>query len=499
MTPALSISIAGSAVAGDSARALLSVVLRERLSAPALCELEFADLAEARLGRTVRTGDRLEVALREPSIAVFEGEVTALEYGYGADNYRRLWVRGYDVLHRLRKRQSLTAHADLGLADLARKLTADLGVSVDGGEGLPLLSRRIQQGESDLDLLIDVANRYGYTFSLRGSVLHLIHGKGIGFPIAARLGEELREATVEINAHATCRRVEVSAWDPFRGQRRSGTADGKSKTLETDAEALPTSVGGSDIRFVAGALAESDLEAEAVAEGELERRTVTEVVLRGTTVDLPDLHAGSILQAQGIAEDLCGRYVVAAVTHRISAIDGYRSEFTTQLDPSPARSRPPATLGIVTDSADPEHAGRVRVSLPAYGDAETDWISVVSVAAGRGKGLVAIPEPGDRVLVLPLGDEPARSVVLGGLYCPDAPPDSGFTDSGSRRYTLVTPEGQRLCLDDGTRTLRLETQDGHKIDMSPEGFAIHSSRDLLIEAPDRRIRIRAKAIDFERA
>ena len=43
---------------------------------------------------------------------------------------------------------------------------------------------------------------------------------------------------------------------------------------------------------------------------------------------------------------------------------------------------------------------RSMLVLATYGDLETGWIEVMSVGAGEGKGLVALPDEGDRVLVL---------------------------------------------------------------------------------------------------
>lgn len=104
-----------------------------------------------------------------------------------------------------------------------------------------------------------------------------------------------------------------------------------------------------------------------------------------------------------------------------------------------------------------------------------------------------LPEIGDPVLVLFDPDDPAQGVVLGSLYGVDV------KDRAVRRYTLLTPGGQRLQLDDENKLLRLENTDGSHVELGPKTVRLHATVDLEIEAPGRRVTIRGNAIDFERA
>jgi hypothetical protein len=67
-----------------------------------------------------------------------------------------------------------------------------------------------------------------------------------------------------------------------------------------------------------------------------------------------------------------------------------------------------------------------------------------------------------------------------------------------RRYTLLTPGGHRLRLDDEGRTLRLEDGTGSYLEMTPGGVRLHSKVALDIEAPGQDVVIRGRAIDFRR-
>jgi len=143
---------------------------------------------------------------------------------------------------------------------------------------------------------------------------------------------------------------------------------------------------------------------------------------------------------------------------------------------------------------------RVRVKLPTYRDIETDWMGVVTPGAGLGKGLLALPDVQDTVLVLLPSGDPANGVVLGGLYGSMTREewDWGVDANAVKRYTLRTPGGQRIRLDDSKDSLRLENSDGSYIEMTPEKVMLHSQRDLQIEAPGRNLVIKANKVNFQR-
>ena len=126
-------------------------------------------------------------------------------------------------------------------------------------------------------------------------------------------------------------------------------------------------------------------------------------------------------------------------------------------------------------------------------------MEVVSPAAGRSKGLVALPDVDDQVLVLLTHEDPGQGIVIGGLYGVQGPPDSGVEGTAVKRYSFQTSGGQRVRLDDSQRTLRVEDQTGSYIELGPNRVMVHAAVDLIVEAPGHRVLIRGQAIDFESA
>jgi phage protein D/phage baseplate assembly protein gpV len=516
--PRFDVTVDGAPLAAADARALDSMRVQQHLSLPSLCELTFLDpegpLATA---ESILPGATLCVTVagfREP---LFAGQVTALDFDYGPAQTRKVHVRSYDLLHQLRKRQPVGTHLQVTLAELAQTLVADIGLTVEAGADSPVQQQLVQFSQSDLDLLTDLAARCGLYFTLRDKTLHFLTLQGLSESVPLVLGRSLLEARIEINTDAVCRQVEAQGWNPLRAEIHSGRAVEPRVGRRVDVSVSPDSVGGSGARVIADAAVQSDLQADALSQAELDRRVASEVSFRGVADGDPRLRPGTAVEVAGVATALAGRYVLTAVTHLLDRQQGFVSEIDTAPPAVSAAARAGVTtLARVTQVADPEGLGRVRVMLPNYGGVETDWLGVVVPGAGQGKGMVALPEVDDHVLVLFVNGDPAQAVVLGGLYGTIAPPDTGVEEGAVRRYTLQTPGGQRVQLDDGRDTVRVENCAGNYLQLAPELISLsdsngsfieltqsrcllHAATRLEIEAPGQSVVIRGRSIDFESA
>ena len=517
--PKLFIEMDGRPLAAEDARALAAVRVHQRLSLPTVCELTFhepgpslADDAALLPGASLRI--RVE-GFAEPPL--FVGEVTAVDYEYGPSRQRVVRVRGYDVLHQLRKRQPVGVQVQLNLNELAETLVADLGLRVEAVDPGPLRQNMIQYNQSDFDLMTQAAERCGLYFTLRDSVLHLIDLEGIGPAVSLALGSSLLEARIEVNTDSICGLVETTGWDPHRVEPVGGRADRARVGRQVAVRLSPDRVGGTGQRTIVDELVQDDNQADGIAQAELDRRVAREVVFRGVAEGDPHLQPGTPVEIRGVAESLAGRYVLTSVRHTIDHTRGYVCEMDTSPPRPGTRSGAAAsTLGVVSQVDDPEAMGRVRVVLPNYGGVETSWLQVVVPGAGPDKGLIALPDVDDRVLVLLLNEDPDQAIVLGGLYGVNGPPDAGVEDGAVRRYTLTTPGAQRIRLDDQAQTIVIENSNGDfirlapeevrlgdgqgsLIELTPDRCRIHATADLEIGAPGKKVTISGQAIDFESA
>jgi phage baseplate assembly protein gpV len=279
--------------------------------------------------------------------------------------------------------------------------------------------------------------------------------------------------------------VEVAGWNPLAVEPHRASAE--------------QPAGHSEQTHVGRTLADPR-HAELCAQAELDRLKAAAVTFWGFAAGDPRLCPGTPVVVSGLDDAANGRYVPTTVTHRFTNWDGFATELATVplVPPTAPALREIATFGVVTQIDDPRQSGRVRVRLPAYADVETSWMQVLLLGAGEGKGLMIVPAVGDRVLVLlPRGDA-GEGVVLGGLVGLDGAADSGVEGDRVRRFTLQTPGGQRVQLDDAGNILRLQNSTGSYVELAPDHVHLYAAHDLTVEAPGKQIVIRGQTIDFER-
>lgn len=499
--PRVVIEVGGNRMDDAAAASLTGVVVISVLARPSVCELRFSDPPGPLIAAgTLVPGTQFKVRVAGQTPTLFEGEVTAIEHRHGPEREHELVVRGYDLLHRLRKRQRTRVLASVSAAQLARELASDLGLTVEAAADGPSLDRIIQHRQSDLELLVDVCDAAGLYPVVRGGRLHLLTLNGVGDPVELALGGNLLQARVELNGDLAAGSVSADGWHPLAGTPGRGQASSARVGRKTEASVSATDLGGVDSRVLVDETVADSSQADALAQAELDRRVSSEVVFHGLCDGDTRLGAGSLAAVSGVGSSLSGTYVITEVIHRIDESSGFTSELdTTPPAPRPRGRTTVATPATVTKVDDPEGRGRVQVTLPTFGDVQTGWMPVLGLGAGKGKGLVMLPDVGDEVLLLLAHEDPNQGIVMGGLYGAGGPKDPGVVGSDTRRFTLLSAGGSRIRIDDQDKSVRIEDPTGSFLEMTPKKVTIHSAVDLEIAAAGRRIEIKAKAVDFETA
>ena len=136
-----------------------------------------------------------------------------------------------------------------------------------------------------------------------------------------------------------------------------------------------------------------------------------------------------------------------------------------------------------------------------YPDAlvETDWLAVSAPGAGPTRGLIALPDRGDNVLIFFAREDPAQGIVIGGLFGSSRPPDGGVDGNSVERHTWQSTDGQRISLDVANGSLSLEIADGSSLTLSPGKVALVANADLEISAAGKSVVIEGATIDFRKA
>lgn len=156
---------------------------------------------------------------------------------------------------------------------------------------------------------------------------------------------------------------------------------------------------------------------------------------------------------------------------------------------------------LVSDIADPDGQGRVKVTLPwspdSGGDRYEAWARLATMMAGGNRGSWFVPDEGDEVLLAFEGGDPRRPYVVGALWNgSDAPPESmdgagrnnlkvlrsrngvkiTLDDSDGQETCIVeTPGGQRFTLKDGPGSVEIVDSNGNMLKMEASGITMSTS------------------------
>lgn len=240
------------------------------------------------------------------------------------------------------------------------------------------------------------------------------------------------------------------------------------------------------------------------------------------------------LALEGFGKRFSGQALVTGLAHRLDA-NGWRTDLQFGLADAPHHRRqdlaPAAAGGLLPAvsglqlavvekvDADPDGEHRVQIKLPALGsEAAALWARLASPDAGKARGWVFRPEPGDEVVVGFFNDDPRQPVVLGSLFSgKQAPPEAVFDDSANNtkrgivtrqglslcfldgdkpKIELKTPGGASLVLDDEAKAVVLTDHHGNTVRLSKDGIELVSKKDLVLEAKSGKLGATATGIDL---
>ncbi|GAB3023321.1 phage baseplate assembly protein V [Natronobiforma cellulositropha] len=128
-------------------------------------------------------------------------------------------------------------------------------------------------------------------------------------------------------------------------------------------------------------------------------------------------------------------------------------------------------VGTVTDNEDPEDLARVRVTFPWRDlDDESNWARLATPMAGEQRGVYALPEVGEEVLVAFEEGDIHSPYVIGGLWNGKAKPPEKNTDGENNRRLITSRAGHEIVLDDekGEEKVEIQTPKGKRVVLEDE-------------------------------
>ncbi|MFC0219314.1 phage baseplate assembly protein V [Pseudochelatococcus lubricantis] len=490
------VTLGGAPLPQAAAHQLSRLVIRRALNVPALAELTI-EAPPPGFGQRCEAGLALAVATADGRL-LFRGTITGQEQRYPAGGVSRLLVRAHDALHALRLRRRFRVVENARLTALWEEAAAELDFTFACDEETPP-RRFVQAGTSDLAALLALGGEQGLYATLDGTCLRLVSLAGREDPRAYTWGKNLLEATIEKSGEQAARASRSRGWDPYSATSFSAEAAlaRQDQSIDLDSYGLPALEQDQGLLHATNRPAGTQAALEAQAQAAFDRAVARETVLRGTVLADPDLAPGLRLRLDGLDTKTSPIGVVTEVVHHFDAATGATSTFSTALPHEPEQLHAPVvTLGEVTDIQDPEGGARCKVKLPALGDLEPGFFSVLVAGAGAGKGAAVLPDVGDQVVVLfPQGDL-AQGIILGGLYGHARLP-RGTTTQDKRALVLASGGNQRLVLGGQQTLLSLSTQRGDLLQLGAASKLVVAG-DLTIAAVGGTLTIQAARVQFER-
>lgn len=151
------------------------------------------------------------------------------------------------------------------------------------------------------------------------------------------------------------------------------------------------------------------------------------------------------------------------------------------------------TVGIVTDDADPNGRGRVKLSFPEREDGASHWARVAVPMAGDSCGTYYQPAVGDEVLVAFGGGDIHRPYVVGSLWNGEHAPPRNNSEGDNEKREVRSRSGHAITFDDADDGgLTIQTDAGHEIEIDDGGDTITVSD----EAGDNRLTLDAEGGDI---
>jgi phage protein D/phage baseplate assembly protein gpV len=470
------------------------VVVDEDLHRPAMFCMTLLDPDHDIVKRCkLRAGAQVEISVVGQGAtgdgSLLLGDVVTIECDYD-DLGAVVNVRGYDATHRLHRGRRTRVFRDATDSDLVTAIAGEAGLEVGEIESTREVHEHLTQAnQTDWEFLMGRARPLGLDLTVRDGHVDFTRRKtsddapseagadadpsGLD-PRLLIHGFNLQAFHGRISAAEQIANVEVRGWDQDRKEpvvARVAAGTGAASLAETEPSKLAGLFDSRDWIEVVTPVA-SDREAEGIATALAERIGSAFAEAEGSAIGNTALRAGAAVRVSGVNEDFNGAYVLSHVRHVLDR-RGYRSQFTASghhdrsllgLIATSAGAngqhagagRSEATFGLVrgtvSENADPDKLGRVKVRLPWLDDQYSSaWAPVAQLGAGPESGTFFLPAVGDEVLVGFEHGQVDRPIVIGGLFNKlDQPPGYGqfLHDGAVTGRGIYSRNGHRITLHD---------------------------------------------------
>jgi phage protein D len=261
---------------------------------------------------------------------LFEGRITAIAAEYPEGATPQISVLAEDRLQDLRMTRRTRCFAQASLADVARSIAQDHGLTPQVDVNAPAVPLLAQLNQSDLAFLTDTARRYDADVHVEGQTLIVAAARQFTAAKLAWAGT-LRSFSVIADLANQRSAVVAAGWDVARKQAINHRAakDAASQEIGQDEAGgdILTRALGDRVETLAHQLPANEGEARQVAEAAYRHMARNFVTGEGVCETSALVRAGAKLELSGLGPLFDGAYRALSVTHLFDPEHGARSEF----------------------------------------------------------------------------------------------------------------------------------------------------------------------------
>jgi phage protein D/phage baseplate assembly protein gpV len=508
----------GSDLSPEHGNKLVECVVKKVRVLPDMAHVVLADPVQSFVdGAIAKLGSTLEIAVGGPSaraaVSLFKGEVTAIEPEFRDDGVF-IGIRAYDKSHAMTRGKHTRVFQDKTAGDMVENVASSYfdSFSVQGDTGSPF-PYMMQSNESDWDFAWRIAGLIGFelvTSGTDGIFRKIGESDGAGpwlqygmseaghrlFSFRPRLSRaNLPEKIVGkyVNAQGVVVVAEATV--------ASGVIHNREQSFEESRFGKVT-LGKGD--YALGTrTAENEAEMRRQVEAARDRIVATAAEAEGVAEGHPDLRPGMTVDIRAVGR-WSGNYLLSECVHVYRGAAGFRTRFhvagrpkslLSAVSPHDVQPAGDSQFGIVqaevTNTNDPDSLGRIRVKLPTMTqdtDPEGWWARIATSSAGKERGLLMLPQVGDKVIVGFENGDTRKPFILGAVWDGKSQPgedivqqDGSFSLKSDSKILMKSAKEMDFQTDKGWKSKannEVMLENG-----GSDAFTIKSGKEIVLDAP----------------
>jgi phage protein D len=317
---------------------VISFVVEQDLGQPdmAVITLNNANHVQT-MNSAIQQGKPVEIAVQEPPVVIFKGEVVGIEPIYKAGGQSTCIVRAFNKMHRLLRGRKSKTFQGPKVKNILEQICQGAGLTLEASaEADAEVKHFYQHNQTDLDVIRQFGARLGCSVWCVDTKLFfkkddLESVSGVWFRFAqdnaAENDHQMQWFSPRMSSAEVVKKVVVNSWDPEKKEKISGEAEATNSKLGTDhAAAASRDAGGDGTTYVVDHPVVDVATANAIAKAKLAERMMSFIVGELGANGKAEYKTGTVIKVEVNKDDqndpFNGRYFVNGCSHKYSRAQG---------------------------------------------------------------------------------------------------------------------------------------------------------------------------------